>query len=107
MFPFFFWRNRLEMTYMLSPPWQTQIPYLRRPAFNPSVQALKATAKQKIFDQVTDAVCREIDTIAPNFVSIATVPNFLDVRSFIWKKYRDLRFTHTIDLDNSLDEIWA
>ena len=107
IFPFFIWRNRVGMTYMLSPPPQTQIPYLG-PAFDPSVQALKATAKQKIFDQVTGEVCREIDTIAPNFVSITTVPNFLDVRSFIWKKYRErLRFTYTIDLEKSLDEIWA
>jgi aspartyl/asparaginyl beta-hydroxylase (cupin superfamily) len=69
--------------------------------------SLKASAREKIFAQVTDELCKEIDKIAANFVSIATVPNFLDVRSFIWKKYRDLRFTHTIDLDNSLDEIWA
>ena len=85
----------------------TQIPYLG-PAFDPSVQALKASAKEKIFDQVTDEVCREIDKIAPNFVSITTVPNFIDVRSFIWKNYREhLRFTYTIDLEKSLDEIWA
>jgi hypothetical protein len=72
------------------------------------VQALKATAKEKVLNQVTDEVCREIDRIAPNFVSIATVPNFIDVRSFIWKGYREhLSFTFTIDLEKSLDEIWA
>ena len=66
-------------------PFDTQIWYLG-PAFDPSVQALKASAKEKIFDQVTDELCREIDKIAPNFVYIMTVPNFIDVRSFMWKK---------------------
>ena len=72
------------------------------------MQALRATAKEKILDQVTGELCREIDKIAPNYVSITTVPNFLDVRSFIWKKYREhLRLTYAIDLEKSLDEIWA
>jgi len=108
IFPFFVWRDRLGLTYMGSPPpIHTQIWHLG-PAFDPSVQALKATAKEKVLNQVTDEVCREIDTIAPNFVYIVTVPNFIDVRSFIWKKYGEqLRFTYSIDLERSLDEIWA
>ena len=45
---------------------------------------------------------------APNYVSISTVPNFLDVRFFIWKKYREhFRLTYAIDLEKSLDEISA
>jgi len=110
IFPFFIGRGRLGMTHMLSPPplhLGTQIWYLG-PAFDPSVQALKAIAKEKIFDQVTGEVCREIDTIAPNLVEFTTVPNFLDVSSFIWKDYREhLRMTYAIDLEQSLDEIWA
>jgi len=105
--PFFVWRDR-PLTYLCSPPpLHTQIPYLG-PAFDPSVQALKATAKEKTFEQVTDELCKEIDTIAPNFVSIATVPNFIDVRHFIWKNFTArLALTHAIDLERSLDEIWA
>src|SRR5450830_329275 len=93
------------LTVMNSPlPNNTQIPYLG-PAFDPSVQARRATAKEKIFGQVTDEVCREIEKIAPNYVSITTVPNFLDVRSFIWKDYREhFRMTYAIDLERSLDE---
>ena len=107
IFPFFVGRRRV-MTHMLSPPRGTQIWYLG-PAFDPSIQALKASAKEKIFEQVTDELCREIDKIAPNFVGFVTVPNFLDVRSFTWKKrYRGyLRFTYAIDLERPLDEIWA
>ena len=105
--PFFVWRDR-PLTYLCSPPpLHTQIPYLG-PAFDPRVQALKATAKEKTFEQVTDELCKEIDTIAPNFVSIATVPNFIDVRHFIWKNFTArLALTHAIDLERSLDEIWA
>jgi hypothetical protein len=107
VFPFFMWRDR-GLTYMGSPPpIDTQIWYLGS-AFDPSVHALKATAKEKILNQVTDELCREIDNIAPNFVGIVTVPNFIDVRFFIWKNYGELlRFTYSIDLERSLDEIWA
>jgi len=108
IFPFFMERDRLGMIYMFSPPsLHTQIPYLG-PAFDPSVQALKAIAREKIFDQVISEVCGEIDKIAPNFVYITTVPNFIDVRFFIWKNFTaHLGFTYAIDLERSLDEIWA
>ncbi len=106
IFPFFTGRDH-GRTVMNSPPPHTQIPYLG-PAFDPSVQALKTTPREKILEQVTDEVCKEIDKIAPNLVSITTVPNFLDVRFFIWKKYREhFRMTYAIDLEKSLDEIWA
>ncbi|MGZ4951578.1 MAG: GNAT family N-acetyltransferase [Halobacteriota archaeon] len=106
IFPFFIGRDH-GLTVMCSPLPHAQISYLG-PAFDPSVQALKATAQVEILDQMTDELCREIDKIAPNSVSFTTVPNFIDVRSFIWKKYREhFRVTYTIDLESSLDEIWA
>jgi hypothetical protein len=70
IFPFFITRDRRGMTYMVSPPHLhvgTQIWYLG-PAFDPSVQARKATNKStrkatnkaNILDQVTSDVCNEI-----------------------------------------------
>jgi lipid II:glycine glycyltransferase (peptidoglycan interpeptide bridge formation enzyme) len=106
IFPLFVGRDH-GLTVMNSPPPGAQIPYLG-PAFDPGVLARRASSKEKILDQVTDELCDEIDKIAPNYVSITTVPNFIDVRSFMWKKYREhLRFTYAIDLERSLDEIWA
>src|SRR5450759_1293181 len=106
IFPLFIGRNR-GLTVMNSPPPNTQISYLG-PAFDPSVEARKATPKEKIFEEVTDEVCREIDKIAPNLVSFTTVPNLLDLRFFIWKNYREhLRMTYAVDLERSLDEIWT
>ncbi len=106
IFPFFVARHRV-MTVMRSPPPYAQISYLG-PAFNPSMQAGKAGAKEKILNQVAEELCREIDEIAPNIVSMTTVPNFLDVRSFMLNNFTaDLRFTYAIDLERSLDEIWA
>jgi hypothetical protein len=106
IFPFFIGRDR-GLTVMRSPPPRAQILYLG-PAFDPSVQALRASAKEKIFEQVTGELCKEIDTIAPNIVYFTAVPNFLDVRSFIWKHFSaHLGFTYAIDLERSLDEIWA
>jgi hypothetical protein len=72
------------------------------------VQALKAIAREKTFEQVTGELCGEIDKIAPNCVEFTTVPNFLDVRFFIWKNLRArFWFTYVIELEKSLDEIWA
>jgi hypothetical protein len=107
VFPFFITRDRRGLTHMLSPPPRAQIPYLG-PVFDPSVQALTAHTREKIFEQVTGELCREIDKMAPNFVNFRTVPNFLDVRSFIWRGFTAyLMFTYAIDLERSLDEIWA
>jgi hypothetical protein len=106
IFPFFVGRDH-RMTVMYSPPWGAQIPYLG-PAFDPGVLARRASAKEKILDQVTDELCDEIDKIAPNYVEFTTVPNFLDVRFFMWKKYLELsRVTYAIDLEKPLDEILA
>src|SRR5271157_6043467 len=49
IFPFFVGRDR-GLAVMYSPPPNTQIPYLGF-AFDPSVQALKAIAREKILDQ--------------------------------------------------------
>jgi len=107
IFPFFITRGRLGLTVMCSPPPHAQIPYLGI-AFDPSVQALKALAREKIFEQVTGELCGEIDKIAPNHVYFKTVPNFLDVRSFIWKNFTaHLWFTYAIDLEKPIDEIWG
>ncbi len=107
IFPFFTGRDR-GLTVMCSPPpIHTQIWYLG-PAFDPSVQALKAHARETVFQQVTSELCREIDKIAPNFVEFTTVPNFIDVRFFRWKNFTaNLEFTYTVDLEKSLDEIWT
>jgi hypothetical protein len=108
IFPFFLTRDHLGMTSMFSPPpFDTQIWYLG-PAFDPSAQARRTSAREKIFDQVTGELCGEIGKIGPNLVYFQTVPNFLDVRSFIWKNFlARFWFTYTIDLEKSLDEIWA
>ncbi len=109
IFPFFIWRDR-PLAYMCSPPpfyLGTQILYLG-PAFDPSFLGLKTSAREKILNQVTDELCTEIQAIAPNYVSIVTVPNFIDVRSFVWKNFTaQLSFTYAINLERSLDEIWA
>jgi hypothetical protein len=107
IFPFFTGRDH-GLTVMCSPPpIHTQIWYLG-PAFDPSVQALKAHARETVFQQVTGELCREIDTIAPHFVHFTTVPNFIDVRFFKWKNFTaNFEFTYAIDLERSLDEIWT
>ena len=72
------------------------------------VRQTKKQADPSLRTAPKNGICGEIDTIAPNFVSITTDLNFPDVRSFIWKKYREhSRVTYTIDLERSLDEIWA
>jgi hypothetical protein len=106
IFPFFITRRR-GLTIMCSPPPNSQIQYLGI-AFDPSVAGLRAHKKEKVFRQVTGELCREIDKIAPNRVYFQTVPNFLDVRSFIWKNFTaHLMFTYAIDLEKSIEQIWG
>ena len=52
IFPIFIGRER-GLTILNSPPPNTQIWYLG-PTFDPSVQGLKTSAREKIFAQVTD-----------------------------------------------------
>jgi hypothetical protein len=106
IFPFFIGRDR-GLTVLCSPPPYSHVSYLGF-AFDPGVQALTAHKREKLFEQVTGELCREIDEIAPNFVFFATVPNFLDVRYFTWNNFTaHVGFTCVIDLEKSLDEIWA
>jgi hypothetical protein len=106
IFPFFITRHR-GLTLMYSPPPDAQIPYLGF-AFDPSVAGLRAHAKEKLFQQVTNEVCTEIDKIAPNFVSFITVPSFIDVRTFAWKNHSvQQKFTYTIDLEKPIEQIWS
>ncbi|MGZ5545357.1 MAG: GNAT family N-acetyltransferase [Limisphaerales bacterium] len=106
IFPFFVTR-RLGLTIMCSPPPDSHIPYLGF-AFDPSVAGLRAHKKERIFQQVTDEVCREIDKIAPNFVTFETVPNLIDLRTFAWKDHSvTLHYTYVIDLEKPLEEIWS
>jgi hypothetical protein len=103
----FFVTRRLGLTVMSSPPPHASIPYLG-PAFDPSVAGLRAHKKEKILQQVTDEVCKEIDKISPNFVSFRTVPSCIDVRTFEWKNYSvRLKFTYAIDLEKPLEQIWS
>jgi hypothetical protein len=106
IFPFFVTR-RLGLTVMRSPLGDAQILYLG-PAFDPSVAGLRAHKKEKILQQVTDEMCKEIDKISPNYVSFNTVPSFIDVRTFEWKNYKVwLKFTYAIDLEKPIDDIWS
>jgi len=101
-----FRQRQLNLNFLFSPPPRTGVPYL-------------GLAMGRLYDQVrqrrregylNDAVAEldgELRGMAPRFVSLTTVPEFGDVRPFLWAGYEArANYTYVIDLRQPLDEIW-
>ncbi|WP_243669032.1 GNAT family N-acetyltransferase [Methanoculleus chikugoensis] len=49
----------------------------------------------------------ELLDISPNYLSIAFVPGFHDIRHYLWDRCdARVRYTYTIDLERPIEEIW-
>lgn len=105
IFPVFFKKYKgLKMIY--SPPPYTSIPQLGF-VMHQEFDILKQNKKDNYLNIVVEEFNKEIDKISPNYIYISLVSNFFDIRPFQWGNYiANIYFSHVIDLDISLDELW-
>lgn len=105
IFPLFFKKFKGLKT-IFSPPPQTGVPYLGF-VMNQEYDTLKQRRKESYLNTVIDEINGEIINLSPNYISISTIPNFLDMRPFKWNGYTiNTHYTYVIDLEKSLDNIW-
>lgn len=106
IFPLFF-MNSKGLKMIFSPPPGTGVTRLGF-VMNQEFDTLKQNKKEAYLNIVTDAFNEEMKKISPNYVHISLVPNFLDIRSFVWNNYSTEQYLiYIINLNSSLDEIWS
>jgi len=105
IFPLFF-KKLWGLKTIFSPPPQTGVPYLGF-IVNKEYDNLKQNKKEGILNLIVNEIDEEIKKFSPNYVSISTVPTFLDIRHFKWNKYEvDIHFTYVINLNRTLNQIF-
>lgn len=105
VFPLFY-KKILGVKLLFSPPPQSGIPYLG-PVFDNSYDILKQDKKESYLDHIVEEMDAEIKKIAPHYTSVLLLPEFSDIRPFLWRNYGAYpRYTYTIDLAPELSDIW-
>ena len=104
IFPLFFrYYNGFKMVF--SPPPLTSVPYLG-PVVSPVYDTLRQKRKEIYCNAIGDDIDQEIKKLMPNYTSIITAPEFIDMRPFKWNGYCvDTHYTYVIDLTNPQDVI--
>lgn len=103
-----FCRQANGLSVVLSPPpMQAVIPYLGA-VMGRDYATAKQSKKESMLEVVADGLGEAIGDLAPNYLSITFVPDFCDMRRFIWDGYRTrISYLYTIDLAPSLEALWG
>jgi len=106
VFPLF-QRQMHGLTVLLSPPpLQSVIPYLGF-VMGRRYDTAKQSKKESMLKAVMEDLDAELAALAPNYLAIAQVPGFIDVRQFLREGYDTrIHFSYVIDLAPPLPEIW-
>ena len=105
VFPLF-WKRMHGINAVFSPPPLTVIPHLGC-VMSGKFGSLKRSKKESLLALIAGEVRRELQEISPNYLSIAFVPGFDDIRHYLWDRCdARVRYTYTIDLERPLEEIW-
>ncbi len=106
VFPLYI-RKYKGMKLVFSPPPKTLSAYLG-PVMGASYSKLKQKRKEAYLEDVVKEITEEVRRLAPNYVTVKAEPCFDDIRPFKWQNYQvDISYDYAIDLNKSLDEIWA
>jgi hypothetical protein len=105
LFPIFL-KNSFGFKSLFSPPPQTGVPYLGF-IMSQDYYSLKQSKKEAQLSIVSDDFDALVKKRNFNYVFIALIPNFLDIRHFKWKSYEtNMSYTYSIDLSQSYNEIF-
>jgi len=106
LFPLFHGRV-YGVSAVFSPPPLTVIPHLGC-VMSRGFAGLKQSKKESTLQMVADDIGGVIEDLSPNYISIAFVPEFRDIRHYIWERCEArARYTYTIDLEQPLEAIWT
>lgn len=106
VFPIFY-KRRIGLKMAFSPPPGTGIPYLGI-VLSAEHAELHQQGKEKHLALIAAEIQRELEEYSPDYTMFSLAPEFLDVRSFQWKKYIIVpRYTYTLDLSRPIEEIWG
>ncbi|MDV2480888.1 GNAT family N-acetyltransferase [Methanoculleus sp. Wushi-C6] len=106
LFPLFC-RRMHGLNAVFSPPPLTVIPHLGC-VMSRGFEGLKQSKKESVLGMVAGEIRDEIQALAPNYLSVAFVPEFNDIRHYLWDRCTArVRYTYTIDLNRPLEELWG
>ena len=104
IFPLFY-KKTGWLKQVFSPPPGTGVPYLGV-ILSAEYEGMTQHRKEMLLTAVIDEANEAISRLKPNYVSISTVPGFLDVRPFLWHGYDSKpSYTYMLDLLPDEDEI--
>lgn len=105
-FPLFLKRMH-GISAIFSPPPLTVIPHLGC-VMSRNFEGLKQSKKESTLQLIAEDIREVVEEHSPNYLSITFVPEFSDIRHYIWDRCdASIRYTYTVDLDQSLDAIWG
>ncbi|WP_292522485.1 GNAT family N-acetyltransferase [Methanoculleus sp.] len=91
---------------IFSPPPLTVIPHLGC-VMNRQFAGLRQSKKESLLGMVAGEIQEELRNLSPNYLSITFVPEFNDVRHYLWDRCdAKVRYTYTINLERSLEDLW-
>ncbi|MGD0534051.1 MAG: GNAT family N-acetyltransferase [Methanoregula sp.] len=101
-----FFQNKIIKMLFSSPP-NSAIPYSGFLLTNEYDQ-LKQDKKESIMKLVVDDIQSATEKFSPNYISILTVPGYLDIRQFKWHGYDVIpNYSYSIDLTRPIESIWG
>lgn len=105
LFPLFY-RRIHGINAIFSPPPLTVIPHLGC-VTSREFQGFKQSKEEFLLGMMAKEIREEIQGLSPNYLSIAFVPEFRDIRHYLWDQCSPMvRYTYTINLERPLEEIW-
>lgn len=102
-----FYKKTMGFKALFSPPPESGVPYLGLVMCS-EFDFLKQNKKESFLNTAVDEIHGKIAELSPHYTHISFVPNFIDLRAFIWQQYDvNTGYTYTIDLSQPLESIWS